>query len=210
MKAIIIAHYNENIDWFLNLQTDAKKEIYSKTLKEYNFVPKNKGQEAPCYLKYIIDNYHNLPNKTLFLHAHNNSPHQDHRSLYICQNVNWELSDFFSVNKRIWYQELSRSVEVDKGSYELTARKYWHIFEDKIPFPEKFLFYSGAQFVVDEKLILQYELDFYQRLYEWVQNTEAKNYASSRIFEYSWHYLFTKNPIEKQIDDELLWKPWKK
>ena len=61
---IIIAHYNENLDWINLIKKEYDAFIYSKTLKQYNFLGHNKGQEATCYLQYIIDNY----SKRIFEH----------------------------------------------------------------------------------------------------------------------------------------------
>ena len=203
-KAIVVAHYNENIEWFKNLEVDCDKKIYSKTLSEYNFVPKNSGLDAPCYMKYVIDNYDNLPDKTLFLHGHSDSVHQDYPSSYICKHVNWGLDDFFSVNKREWYQELSPDFEMTNGGYSW-VKDNWQMFQGELKFPEKLVFYQGSQFVVDKKLFLQYKRDFWINLYNWIQDTELPMFISSRILEYTWHYILTKNPIEKKVSNIDLW-----
>jgi hypothetical protein len=197
-KAILVAHYNENIDWLKNQKI--KTLIYSKTIKEYNFIDENKGQEVPCYIKYIIDSYDNLPEKTLFIHAHKSSIHQDIDTDKIIPILNWNLDSFFSINKRYWYQEISKNISIDFGAYDVWLKNNWHIFENYLPFPEKLKFYSGAQFVVDKKLILQYPKNFWENLYVWIMKTDLSSYISSRIFEYTWHYIFTKNPIEKQYE----------
>jgi len=176
--------------------------IHSKTDKNYNFVDNNKGQEAPMYIKYIIDNYNNLSDKTLFLHGHKKAHHQEHTSDYIIQNINWNISDFFSVNRRHGYQELSSNVELSEGAFNHWLRDNWKVFENELKFPEDGLFfYSNAQFVVDKKLILQYDIDFWIRLYDWITTTELSNIISSRIFEYVWHYIFTKKTKENIVDD---------
>ena len=159
-KKILIAHYSENLDWLSTLNFDGEIVIYSKTNQTIpeRYINVNKGQEVPMYLKYIVDFYDNLPDKTLFLHGHLNSPHQDFDSKYICENINWSVSDFFSVNKRDWYQEVSKNYETWKV-HGLWLKNYWHLFEDYLKFPDNGLqFYSGAQFLVSKKLILQYQL----------------------------------------------------
>lgn len=216
MNNIIISHFNENLEWFYTLKGNFNKIIYSKTIKDDSkfHIPVNKSQEVPMYLKYIIDYYDNLPEKTLFLHAHLNSPHQDYDSKFISENVNWDCDDFFSVNKRDWYQEVSKNFQLSKGSYDVWLKKYWYLFQDFLPFPEDGLFfYSGAQFVVGKDLILQYPKYFYEKLYNWSITEEinlpphTSDQISSRIFEYTWHYIFTKNPKENKKDyKDFLWK----
>jgi hypothetical protein len=200
-KSILIAHYKEDLDWIVNLETDCEKFIYSKTDNRFRKTPENRGQEVPMYLLYIIENWDNLSDKTLFLHGHSNSGHQDYPSADIIESVNWDTRSFFSVNKRDWYQEISKNKELDKGAFEIWLRNNWYIFQNQLPFPEDGLFfYSGAQFVVDKELIKQYDKSFWINLYNWIQTTETPNFISSRIFEYTWHYIFTKNPVEEKIN----------
>jgi hypothetical protein len=215
MKNILFAHFNEGLGWIENLNGDYNKIVYSKTI-DYNkerFIPINKGQEVPMYLKYIIDFYDNLPEKTLFLHAHLNSPHQDFDSSYIVENLNWDCDDFFSVNKREWYQEVSKNYQLSQGSFDVWLTKYWHKFQDFLPFPENGLFfYSGAQFVVSKELILQYPKYFYENLYDWVLTDtinlppQTSDEIISRIFEYTWHYIFTKKPVEVTKSNQEIFK----
>ena len=71
-KHVIIAHYNENLDWTKNL-------IYPHTLISRNNIQKevapNKGNEASSYLEYIINNYEKLPDICIFVHGHRNDWH---------------------------------------------------------------------------------------------------------------------------------------
>ena len=202
MNKIIIAHYNEDLNWAIELKNIFDIEIYSKTDGRFNIIEGNKGQEVPMYLKYIIDNYTNLPEKTLFLHGHQMSLHQDYSSDFIIKNVNWNLDKFFSVNRREWYQEVSENYAISPDAFKIWLKNNWHIFQDKLEFPTNGLFfYSGAQFVVDKSLILQYELDFWGNLYKWIQTVDIDSAITSRIFEYTWHYIFSKKTIETKYDN---------
>jgi hypothetical protein len=214
-KKILIAHYNENLNWINNLNFDGGIDVYSKTINNNDgkFISVNKGQEVPMYLKYIIDNYDNLPKKTLFLHGHYTSQHQDFTSRFICENVNWDCDLFFSVNRREWYQEVSQNYQLSQGAYDVWIKNYWYVFEPFLNFPQEGLFfYSGAQFVVDKSLILQHPKSFYEHLYQWVltENINLPRGSSdeiiSRIFEYSWHYIFTKNHIEPKKQSGEIFK----
>ena len=66
---IIIAHYNENLEWTKNLPPD-NVIIYSKGNKpdvQFKIITlPNVGQEAHTYLTYIIDNYDSLPDIIFF------------------------------------------------------------------------------------------------------------------------------------------------
>lgn len=206
-KKIVIAHFNENLDWIQDLNFDGEVVIYSKTDQSNpeRFIELNKGQEVPMYLKYIIDNYGSLPDSTLFLHGHLHSPHQDYDSKFICENLNWGLSDYFSVNKRDWYQEVSNYYSLSGPAFNVWLKQNWYIFQNLLDFPENGLFfYSGAQFVVSKESIMSHPKNFYVNLYDWVLSTsidippQTSNEIVSRIFEYTWHYIFTKNSVENK------------
>lgn len=200
MNAVVIAHYNEDLSW-----TDGIDNlfIYSKSINGDRFINNNKGQEVPAYLRFIIDNYYKLPNKTLFMHGHSNSPHQDFCSRYIVDNINWELGSYFSINKRAWYQEVSERFSIEQGVYKSWIVENWGLFSDYLQLPITLKFYSGAQFCVNKELIEFYPLDYYKGLLFWVEHTNVNTYITSRIFEYMWHYLFTRNPIEIQRGSEI-------
>lgn len=189
-KAIIIAHYSEDLNWTKKMEISPI--VYSKTDRNYNFINHNKGNEVAAYLEFIIDYFDNLPNKMLFLHGHENSNHQDFPSFEIANRVNWELDSFFSVNRRDWYQDFL------PPEYFEWVKNNWDIFGDNLNLPESLSFYSSAQFVVHKELIEQYPLSFYTNLYEWIKNTHLSNYQSGRILEYTWNYIFTKNNKEKK------------
>jgi hypothetical protein len=193
-KAIVISHYSTNLDWTKNLHIEPI--IYSKTIKTLDgYIDLNKGQEVPAYLKFIIDRYDTLPKKTLFYHDHLISPHQDFNSIFLINNLNWEVGDYFSVNKRSWYQTIDSNSTVEPNGIRWVTDN-WDLFDNYLRKPTSLTFFSGAQFVVDAELILQYSKDFYQELYNWILTTDTSTYITSRIFEYIWHYIFTKNSIE--------------
>jgi hypothetical protein len=69
---VVIAHYNEDLSWtkFLKYSyTVISKRGYSPE------TPPNKGNEASSYLQYIIENYDNLSEYTIFVHGHRNDWH---------------------------------------------------------------------------------------------------------------------------------------
>ena len=74
-----------------------------------------------------------------------------------------------------------------------------------LPFPSSLLNYAGTQFMCHKKLILQYPKSFYADLHTWLMFTSLPDRASGRVFEYVWHYILTKNPIDKKYEiNEIL------
>ena len=69
---VVVAHYNENIDWLKNIK-------YNVTVISKIGIPsetgKNRGNEASSYLEYIIQNYNNLSDYTIFIHGHQSDWH---------------------------------------------------------------------------------------------------------------------------------------
>jgi hypothetical protein len=91
---IVVAHYSENLDWLSNLKYPytviSRKGIPRET-------PPNRGNEASAYLEWIINNYHNLPDICIFIHAHRSDWH--HR-----ENIDDKINglsfnaDYFNIN----------------------------------------------------------------------------------------------------------------
>ena len=66
---IVIARYNENLDWIKDIPKNIKITIYNKGLdniKESYIRLPNIGRESHTYLYHIINNYDNLSNTTIF------------------------------------------------------------------------------------------------------------------------------------------------
>lgn len=198
---VIIAHYNEDLTWVKNINPIHNIFIYSKTNKHYNFIEPNKGNEISCYLKYIIDNYDRLGDKNLFLHAHRNSYHQTEPADYIVNNINWNLSDYFSVTRRDWYFHEGVNIKNHTNDY-LQIKQNWNsIFSKNIELPHTFHHYSCAQFQVNKDNILKNGLTFYKNAYNWIMSTPLPCSISGRVFEHIWHFIFTGSNIETVIDN---------
>jgi hypothetical protein len=186
---VVSAHFNEDLRWISKLKYATK--VYSKTIPGHNFIPFNKVQEVPAYLKFIIDNYYELPDYTIFVHGHEYSPHQNDSIVNIINSIKFE-KDIINLNRPDWYNK-----------YDSTKRPDWSwiednwadIFKNYLALPTKLWFPAGAQFAVKKDCILKYPIEFYVSLYNWCQETKLDNYISSRIFEYTWFYIFSGNEI---------------
>jgi hypothetical protein len=200
MYKCVIAHYNENIDWVKNIKIPY--EIYThNTGNSFNFVVGNKANEATLYLKYILDNYNNLPEYNLFIHAHKKSTHQDYDIDFLINNINWNLAEYFNINKRSYYCIMDNNNWKDQFNWVLAN---WNIFEKHLDIPKFLHFYSCAQFMVKKSLIIQNDIGFYLDMYNYLQETSLPNDISGRIFEYMWHYIFTKNVVETKQDNIII------
>lgn len=213
MKKVLIAHYNKDINWVSKINkdleisiyttSDPNKELYTPLGKVTNYVP-NKGMDTSMYLKYIIDNYYTLPDKSLFVHHHEIDHTQDYDLPFIINNLNWSCDDYFSICRRDFYGDV---FIIDPRSKKW-IQDCWFLFEKYLEFPVQLVYYAGTQFCVNKELIMQYPYDYWVFLYDWVMTTPLEDWLSGRIFEWCWHYLLTKNSIEikRDIGDIILKK----
>jgi hypothetical protein len=215
-KHVIVSRYKDNINWV------------NKLTHPYTIIDKentaNVGNEAWSYIRFLIDNYYNLPDRMLFVHGHENSYHQDYPTWYIANNLNWNL-EFMNINSRRFeeqYISLINDFEDNeynyRKSYESWIKTPWkHIF-GQFPIQHTLTFLGHAQFLVSKNYVLRHPIHFYKHILNWLETTNIdrdlytgkiehfnKNnaYVSARILEYTWHYIFTGDP-EEQLGNYLL------
>jgi len=198
MNAVLIAHHNKDISWIKEINADVDIKIYSTSdPSQKHYITPNKGMDANMYLRYILDNYNNLPERTLFAHHHREDWSQDYDLPYIINNLNWELANYFNIGARNCYGDPFETESFSRGWLNCAWQE---ILGKYISFPSKILYYAGTQFVCHKKLILQYPKNFYADLHTWLMFTSLPDRASGRVFEYIWHYILTKDPIDKKYE----------
>ena len=176
---IVIAHYNENLDWVHNLQ-------YPYIIISRKGLPRekapNKGNEASSFLEYIIQYYHNLSEYTIFVHGHRTSWH--HKT-----NIDERLNNHLIINKPYYnINELQMDKKIiDNEEYITMLEKICNISYDR---KNKHKYRAGAQFYVHKDLILRNPKESYIILYNYLMNCTLSSAISGRFFEYSWHIIF--------------------
>ncbi|CAK4031642.1 Hypothetical predicted protein [Lecanosticta acicola] len=186
------------------LQT-AVYTVNDKTAKLHP--PKNKGHEVMVYLSYIIDNYEDLADVSLFMHAHqftwhNNellerdaaqmvrhlSPERVTREGYMNLRCHWDPGC------PEWLHPGATVRNVDKQEEVLLAESWSQLFPlDAIP--TVLAQPCCAQFAVSRDRILKTNKMRYIYMRDWLIKTELSDYLSGRIFEYIWQFIFNKAPI---------------
>lgn len=192
--AVISSHYKEDLNWVNFIKYPVK--VYSKTLKNKNFINFNKVQEAPAYLKYIIENYNNLPEYSIFIHGHLMSEHQSDNIINIVNSIDF-TKDIINLNREDWVQTISRGDEFEDRKFSWIEENWKDLIGDYLPLPDSLSFPSCAQFSIHKSKITQYPIEFWQHLFDWCEKTELDNFISSRIFEYIWYYIFSKQNFFK-------------
>jgi predicted O-methyltransferase YrrM len=185
---VVSSHYKEDLNW-VNLVNYPVK-IYSKTVKNQNFIDFNKVQEVPAYLKYIIENYNNLPEYSIFIHGHLMSEHQEDNIVNIINNVKLD-QPIINLNRKDWKQTISKGDEFQDRKFSWIEDNWKDIIGDYLQLPDSLSFPSCAQFAVHKSCIQQYPIEFWKHLFDWCQKTKLENFISSRIFEYIWYYIFS-------------------
>lgn len=194
-KEIVVARYNEKIDWLENLK-DVKVTIYNKgsNSSPNHIILPNVGREPNTYFYHIVKNYYNLSEWTFFTQGH---PF-DHVVDFVDVVNNWnnekpnvinidDLCFFFSngVFKGVLD---SQSNGRPLHNSVLNIDGLWSsIFKDK-PIQD-YKFSAGCIFCVHKKQILSKKISFYE---ECLSQSEKRNHSPWE-FERIMQYIFNKN-----------------
>ena len=166
---IIVARYNENIEWTKQFENVIIYNKGSNIENEYNEkILNNVGREGHTYYKYIYDNYENLSDYTIFLQGNpfDHSPN-------IISNLNKYINNKELNIKFEFLSELLILCNLNncKYHYGLPLKDtYYKIFNERKENIE-FIFGSGAQFIVSKQNILKRPKEFYLKIVELLQNS---------------------------------------
>jgi hypothetical protein len=176
---VIVSRYKEDLSWVVDIKHPYV--IYNKGdfFPSYINVP-NEGREGETYLRYILENYDNLP-----------------ETLVLCQGNPFDhCRDFIH-----WVNEYTP----DQG---LVGLSHW--VETEIPneegyFPQEakgvvntlpllgigwevgpLSFYTGAQYIVPKSFIVSKSKEWWEKCYK----VYADNPRSPWIFERIWNFIF--------------------
>jgi hypothetical protein len=201
---IIVARYNENIEW-LNPEM-SNCIIYNKgnTLNLCNEIRlENVGRESETYLHYIITNYDNLPDVVVFTQARikDHTGSDDIRSLIKLKNkalCNSKSENFITHNdvtrNMHWRKDwnLRRDGYYLKDNYKnntpiLFIEWFKHNIDTNYPNPIRI--YRNAIFAVKKENITNKPIEYYKRLI--LEVNHHINPTEGHFFERSWYYIFS-------------------
>ena len=204
-RAMIVPRMkDENISWIANELSDLDTVIYvANDPSAPLHPPKNKGHEVMIYLTYIIDHYDDLPDISIFMHAHRWTHHNNHLlghdAVQMIRRLN---SDYVTrkgyVNMRCewypgcpeWLHPANAKESLAKQEEEVLSRSWKELFPTS-PIPKALGQACCAQFALSRERILSISLSRYIFYRDWVMRTPLSNYVSGRIWEYTWQFLFT-------------------
>ncbi|KAJ5085725.1 hypothetical protein N7532_010496 [Penicillium argentinense] len=169
--------------------------------------PKNKGHEVMIYLSYAIDFYDDLPDVSVFVHAHKNAWHND----FLHNGDTPEMVRRLNLNRviREGYMNLRCSegpgcpdwmhpgaIEPDEQKQEevMLARAWGELFPDE-PVPSVLAQPCCAQFAVSKERIRTIPRSRFIFYRDWLLQTDLSDYIAGRIWEYLWQYVFTGQTV---------------
>ena len=215
---VVVARYNENLDWVNKEFINEKITIYNKGKNDFIPLPNwtvielpNVGRESHTYLYHIVTNYNNLADRTLFIQGRPYdheiyTPFLEYKTRIFknynnlckniiapCRNKNQRRLDYMSesldTNRHSWVYR--------KGVvYDTLHNFLYTVVNRKLPSDTKIGGVQGAIFAVDKEVILQHSKQYYQDLLSVLDNIYPEE---GYYFEKLWDVIFD-NGKYKDID----------
>lgn len=204
-RLILLAHYNEDIRWVEHLRSDFPWLVYTgnQATRTISGIPGirntiNLGLEAGKYLQFIVDNYDDLPLRTMFLHAHETSHHdvgpywKKNARVESIMGWDWENSffDFVAGDLTIFEQGVNiETIQQISIIWERLFLKYAG------PLPQRWVLRKQAQFIAHRDAIRQRPKIFWEDLLKWMygQLLVGQPEKSPWIMEHAWGLTFGVN-----------------
>ncbi|KAJ3147719.1 hypothetical protein HDU86_007894 [Geranomyces michiganensis] len=205
-RMVVVSQHGENSTWLPDVHA-SPVVVYEKigTNRSAEHVVPNYGNEASTFIKFILDNYDCLPDKTAFVHGHRTSWHTAKPMDKILNEMSWDRAEFFKLPAAVRGKTDVARYPPDrsiKESVPVELHIFWNRwFKAKYgPVPQRVEAQCCAQFVASRQRIRLNSWDWYKDIYDWLVSEEIHSYWSGRALEYSWHIMFGEKPIEP------LWK----
>ena len=205
MINIVVSRYKKKTEWVEKLQKyNTNIIIYDKENSDNKYnIPRNVGNEASVYLKYIIDYYDELSDFTFFIHDEEYSWHHSGSIIDKYKEAINSNRQYYNINDKCFWNR--RNIIIKEHGYKIYnffISWYNNFLEQYIPFSKipnnkDFLYgYRGsAQFLVHKNLIRNFPKEFYIKLYDWIITTKVPNFFSGRFLEWTWHVMWYIYPV---------------
>lgn len=150
---VIVARYNEDIDWVTELTYKAK--IYNKNVKDNHLFANNLpnvGREGHTFFYHIVNNYDNLPEYLAFLQG---KPH-DH-----CNDV-INLINNFDFKTEFKPVGVLHQLTMEYDGINQQVESYSKRMDFNITYP--IYMTPGAQYIISRRLIKSKPLEYYKKI----------------------------------------------
>lgn len=193
MRLVIVTnHYKEDLNWLKRSRWNVvvvDKEGADPTDLPVQYTIPNKGYETTGYLKYIIENYDNLPDHVAFLHGHETAWHQFHDRglLEVIEGANIEKHGFIPLNNFMGWYAFAPPSDFEEDRLDLIEGWDKFSFPDHLKPPHYFMLRVplGAQFIVSRDRIRLHSKETWQK---WFDLVDCKK--DSVFFEHVFHVMF--------------------
>ncbi|RMZ78086.1 hypothetical protein DV737_g4005, partial [Chaetothyriales sp. CBS 132003] len=210
-RALVIAKTKrENVEWIHDESlSNVRQLVYVVNDVNAEFtVPKNKGHEVMVYLTYIIDHYDDLPDISIFMHAHQYAWHDNE----LLNNDGLEMVKRLS-NERVtregymnlrchwqpgcpnWMHPGTVVEDSTKEEETVMAQAWAELFPEK-PIPVLLSQPCCSQFALSKERIQVRTLERYKFWREWLLRTPMSDKISGRVWEYLWQVVFTDRAVD--------------
>jgi len=163
---IIVARYNENVEWTKQYPNVIIYNKGDKLDEGYNeILLNNVGREGHTYYKYICDNYDNLNDYTIFLQGNpfDHSPNIINNIYHFINNIDLNIIFGYLSENIINSLLIIQYIEHNKLCKNID-KTYNRIFGFKPNYDTECIFGAGAQFIVSKKRILENPKEFYENI----------------------------------------------
>ncbi|KAF2035558.1 hypothetical protein EK21DRAFT_54473 [Setomelanomma holmii] len=201
----------EDTSWIQKLEPTWQSEIIEVKPIYSHLHPKahrpDKGRVANAYLRWIIENYHHLPETMVFV-SPKDSDFTD--PLDLSKAISKFQIPFLHgsgyANLRCSTQKSrttcnNKALDPFKPPYELRTLEakipdIWKkLFGEHVRVPDRIATVLGAEFVVTRGQVQKRSADEYLNYWTWLNKTIMDDDSSGLVFEYLWHVVFGKDAI---------------
>jgi hypothetical protein len=189
-KKLVIAKYNEDVNWID--QIDSEYTIYNKgdIIEKPTINVENIGRESETYLRYIKDNYNDLPDIIIFAQGH---PF-DHCSNFIEQVNSIDLQS----KNYAFLSNLVLDASSDSGhNISIISELIDEFIDSKFDHANTvWKFGAGAQYAVTKDCIIRKPIDWWIKLHEkhieYCYKNEIYALNAPHAFERIWPLIWEK------------------
>eukprot|EP01113_Clastostelium_recurvatum_P025209 TRINITY_DN3032_c0_g1_i1.p1 TRINITY_DN3032_c0_g1~~TRINITY_DN3032_c0_g1_i1.p1 ORF type:complete len:473 (-),score=60.62 TRINITY_DN3032_c0_g1_i1:102-1343(-) len=177
----------------------------------------NIGRECDGFLRYIVENYDNLANLTVFVHG--DPPAQYHSKPDIIGEINKVYKDhvggqpfsgYLSLNYIYVFRCMDEQVDFCCKLDRAHMNQLWEIFypvgsEYRMPSKPPACIQAPccAQFVVSREMIHRFSFKTWKKMLFWIQERGHEYYACYAL-EHFWHLVFGEQPVMQGVPEEIL------
>jgi hypothetical protein len=195
---LVVSKYNEDVSWINGVKCPYIIYDKSKNPIKSSIHRPNIGREAETLLYYIISNYNNLPNLTIFLQG-------DPRSNPITYTYDEVVVEINKNHKPILKAFMTWEGDIDVNDYWLKSCAILHslLFEGDT----NIKYSSGVQYIIPKSSIVNRPIDLYILLYSLVLKYGNKGLMADKTslidgvdawtLELIWGCIFNEKKILK-------------